>query len=50
MGDFAGMNQERDFRVVFVGKNKPIGIDTLRFGEKVHYTGVLQTVKLVITK
>ncbi|MDR1672540.1 MAG: DUF5110 domain-containing protein [Bacteroidales bacterium] len=45
-GDFPGMCRERDFYIVYVAKDKPVGIDALPTPQKVHYNGDKQTVKL----
>jgi alpha-D-xyloside xylohydrolase len=43
-GQFAGMNIERDFNIVFVGKDKPVGIDAAKAAKKVHYEGKSLTI------
>jgi len=45
-GEFAGMNRERRFRVVYVTPEKPIGIDAPQINTTINYTGEEQTVRL----
>jgi alpha-D-xyloside xylohydrolase len=43
-GEFPGMDKERNFTVVWIGKEKPAGIDTGSAGKKIVYNGDSQIV------
>jgi alpha-D-xyloside xylohydrolase len=44
-GEFPGMNRERDFRIVWVSRDNPVGIDAPKGWESVHYDGGELTIR-----
>ncbi|MDR1763067.1 MAG: DUF5110 domain-containing protein [Dysgonamonadaceae bacterium] len=45
-GQFPGMKKNRNFKIILISKDKPLGIDAPDTGVSVYYTGKLQKVEL----
>jgi len=45
-GKFKGMIKERNFKFILVDKSNPIGIDELKEGKMIKYSGIRTEIKL----